>query len=165
MLVTLARVRCHPRLRIYWANPDQVRTQPRRVGRQNGSRLGHPCLPERTRIAGTFTVGVGFLLWVAVLSRLDLSQAMPLLALTYVPWLIIAHWVLREEVTLPQWIGVALVSVGGSSSSASSRPRAPARSSGHSQQVARRTTNTLTGQDLATRVTNGCSSPAKCIVR
>jgi drug/metabolite transporter (DMT)-like permease len=89
------------------------------------SGLNHAALGDRTGldwaihaylntrvIAGTFTVGVGFLLWVVVLSRLDLSQAMPLLALTYVPWLIIARWVLREEVTVPQWIGVGLVSVG-----------------------------------------------------
>lgn len=63
-------------------------------------------------IAGTFVVGLGFLCWVAVLSRLDLSQAMPLLAIAYVPWLFIARFVLHEEVTLAQWIGVLLISVG-----------------------------------------------------
>ena len=63
-------------------------------------------------IAGTFVVGLGFLCWVAVLSRLDLSQAMPLLAISYVPWLFIARFVLHEKVTLAQWMGVLLISAG-----------------------------------------------------
>ncbi|MCX7717157.1 MAG: DMT family transporter [Candidatus Sumerlaeaceae bacterium] len=63
-------------------------------------------------IAGGLLVGIGFLLWIAVLSRLDLSQAMPMLAITYVPWLIIARVALKENVTLAQWVGVVLISVG-----------------------------------------------------
>ena len=63
-------------------------------------------------IAGTVTVGLGFLLWVAVLSRLDMAQAMPLLAVSYMPWLLIARWVLHERVLPAQWIGVALISLG-----------------------------------------------------
>lgn len=63
-------------------------------------------------ISGALTVGLGFLLWVAVLSRLEMSQAMPLLAVSYVPWLLIARWVLHEPVSPAQWIGVALISAG-----------------------------------------------------
>jgi drug/metabolite transporter (DMT)-like permease len=63
-------------------------------------------------IAGALLVGIGFLLWIAVLSRLDLSQAMPMLAITYVPWLIIARVALKENVTPAQWVGVVLISVG-----------------------------------------------------
>lgn len=63
-------------------------------------------------IAGGLLVGIGFLLWIAVLSRLDLSQAMPMLAITYVPWLIIARVALKENVTPAQWVGVVLISVG-----------------------------------------------------
>jgi drug/metabolite transporter (DMT)-like permease len=63
-------------------------------------------------VAGAVLVGFGFLLWILVLSRLDLSQAMPMLAITYVPWLIIARVALKENVTVAQWVGVVLITVG-----------------------------------------------------
>ena len=57
-------------------------------------------------------VGIGFLAWILFLSRMDLSQALPMLALAYVPWLIIGRFVFHEPVTPLRVAGVLLICLG-----------------------------------------------------
>lgn len=61
---------------------------------------------------GVMTVGVGFLVWMALLSRLDLSQALPMLAVSYVPWLLIGRYYLGERVSAMRIVGVTLIVIG-----------------------------------------------------
>ena len=53
-----------------------------------------------------------FLLWTVVLSRLPLSFAYPLLALTYVLVPLAASLVLHESLSVQQWLGITLVVLG-----------------------------------------------------
>src|SRR5512142_1958662 len=63
-------------------------------------------------LAGIAIVTVGFLTWMALLSRLDLSQALPMLAFGYLPWLVIGRYFLGETVTPMRVVGVMLIVVG-----------------------------------------------------
>ena len=63
-------------------------------------------------IGGTFIVGIGFAGWVAFLSRMDLSQALPLMSLSYIPWLIIGYYYFDEPVGLRRILGVILITAG-----------------------------------------------------
>ncbi len=62
--------------------------------------------------AGIMIVTLGFLTWMTLLSRLDLSQALPMLAFGYVPWLVIGKYFLGEAVTPMRVIGVMLIVIG-----------------------------------------------------
>jgi drug/metabolite transporter (DMT)-like permease len=61
---------------------------------------------------GLATVVIGFLLWIVFLSRMDLSQAMPMLALSYIPWLLIGRFVFGEELSYQRVGGVVLIIIG-----------------------------------------------------
>lgn len=62
--------------------------------------------------AGLFCFGTSFLLWIWVLTKMDLSRAYPLVGLSYVIILVLSHFILREPVTLARAGGVALVVAG-----------------------------------------------------
>ncbi len=55
---------------------------------------------------------VGFLIWMQVLSELDLSKAFPLSALSYVLVLLSSWLYFREQITALQLIGSALILCG-----------------------------------------------------
>ena len=54
----------------------------------------------------------GFLVWLIVLSKLDLSHAYPFLAVTYVLVPLLSWLFLGEQVPLMRWIGIAVVCLG-----------------------------------------------------
>lgn len=61
---------------------------------------------------GIMVVTMGFLVWMALLSRLDLSQALPMLAFGYLPWLVIGRYFLGEAITPMRIVGVTLIVLG-----------------------------------------------------
>ena len=62
--------------------------------------------------AGLGCTGLAAVLWLAVLSRLELSLAYPLLSLSYVLMLFAAHWLYREPIGWARLLGVALICCG-----------------------------------------------------
>ncbi len=59
---------------------------------------------------GSISVGAAF--WLAVLSRVDLSWAYPMLAMGYILALIFAGLVLREHIPMIRWVGAVVIVVG-----------------------------------------------------
>jgi drug/metabolite transporter (DMT)-like permease len=57
-----------------------------------------------------YVLGAAF--WLLVLSKLDLSLAYPMLALTYVLIPLAAQFVLGEQVPMLRWLGVGIIFVG-----------------------------------------------------
>lgn len=54
----------------------------------------------------------GFLIWLIVLSKLDLSYAYPFLALAYVLVPLLSWLILDEHVPTMRWIGIVVVCIG-----------------------------------------------------
>ena len=88
------------------------------VGRVSPRALGHP-VSLVLRVITDPVVGIGLLLymlgaaaWLAVLSRVPLSLASPLLALSYVLAPIFAWLILRENVSALRWLGILIISLG-----------------------------------------------------
>jgi drug/metabolite transporter (DMT)-like permease len=54
----------------------------------------------------------GFLTWLIVLSKLDLSYAYPFLAVTYVLVPLLSCLFLGENVPMMRWIGIAVICIG-----------------------------------------------------
>ncbi len=63
-------------------------------------------------LLGFMLIFGGGLFWLGVISRVDLSFAYPLLALSYVISLIPAHFLLGEHVTLNRIIGACVIVIG-----------------------------------------------------
>ena len=63
-------------------------------------------------LAGIAMYIVGTLIWLVVLSRMDLSFAYPLVATTYVFTPLLANLILREPIPGVRWIGIALILIG-----------------------------------------------------
>jgi undecaprenyl phosphate-alpha-L-ara4N flippase subunit ArnE len=57
-------------------------------------------------------MGVGFFIWLALLSSLDLSFLYPFEGLNRLAMLIVAAFFLKEKVTARLWLGVVLISAG-----------------------------------------------------
>lgn len=62
--------------------------------------------------AGLAAYGLGSLLWMAVLSRVDLSIAYPALSLGYILIVLVSWLALREPVSALRWLGVLVITVG-----------------------------------------------------
>jgi drug/metabolite transporter (DMT)-like permease len=91
------------------------------LGRAGGVSLTGPAevLGSLLRVArqplfwcGLALTGLAAVVWMAVLSRLSLSLAYPLLSLSYVLMLFAARWLYREPITWPKLAGVILVCCG-----------------------------------------------------
>jgi drug/metabolite transporter (DMT)-like permease len=54
----------------------------------------------------------GFLTWLIVLSKLDLSYAYPFLAVTYVLVPLLSWLLLGEHIPVMRWIGIAVICMG-----------------------------------------------------
>ena len=63
-------------------------------------------------LAGIAMYIVGTLIWLVVLSRLDLSFAYPLVATTYVFTPLLANLILHEQIPGLRWVGIALIMLG-----------------------------------------------------
>ena len=76
-------------------------------------------VPQYTRIllnpfiiAGIISFALSMLVWLYVLSRLELSVAYPFVALNYVLILFASHFLLKETITPVRIIGVAVIVIG-----------------------------------------------------
>jgi len=63
-------------------------------------------------IAGIFSFALSMLVWLYVLSRLELSVAFPFVALNYVLILFASHFLLKETITPLKIMGVAVIVTG-----------------------------------------------------
>lgn len=63
-------------------------------------------------LCGLMLYGVTAFLWLAVLSRVDLSYAYPMWALSYVVVTLAARFVLQEPVSAWRYVGLTLVCLG-----------------------------------------------------
>jgi drug/metabolite transporter (DMT)-like permease len=55
---------------------------------------------------------LGFVIWLIVLSKLDLSFAYPILAISYSVVPILSWWILGEQVSMLRWIGIVIICAG-----------------------------------------------------
>jgi drug/metabolite transporter (DMT)-like permease len=88
------------------------------VGRVDAQALSHPVqtlvrvFTTPIILAGIALYIVGTLIWLVVLSRMDLSFAYPLVATTYVFTPLLAHLLLNEPIPTLRWLGIAFILVG-----------------------------------------------------
>lgn len=69
-------------------------------------------LCEPRILAGIAIYAAEFLVWFAVLARVDLSVAVPLASFSYCGVLLASRLLLGETVPLQRWLGAALVTAG-----------------------------------------------------
>jgi len=70
------------------------------------------CLSNGYVCLGVFCTGLGFAMWIAFLSRLDLSQALLMIAIGYLPWLLIGRFVFHEQIGPLRILGAVLIMIG-----------------------------------------------------
>jgi undecaprenyl phosphate-alpha-L-ara4N flippase subunit ArnE len=59
-----------------------------------------------------FCLGVGLLLWLLVLKEMPVSQAYPMLSLSYIFVMLLARKLFNETISVRQWFGAALIVLG-----------------------------------------------------
>lgn len=69
--------------------------------------LGNPLF-----IAAVALYCLGFLVWLVVLSKLELSYAYPILALSYCMVPLLSHMLFGEQVSLMRWVGIGIICCG-----------------------------------------------------
>jgi multidrug transporter EmrE-like cation transporter len=95
-----------------------LKTGMRQVGPISGSDLSNPFPLLLTVFTNPWILiaipiyVAGFLMWLIVLSKLDLSHAYPFLAVTYVLVPLLSWLLLGEQVPSMRWIGIAVICVG-----------------------------------------------------
>lgn len=62
--------------------------------------------------AGVLFYGLNFLVWIIVLSRIELSVAFPIGSTTYIIVPVLSMLFLHEKVDLLRWVGIALIIIG-----------------------------------------------------
>ncbi|NDV19267.1 hypothetical protein GO013_07515 [Pseudodesulfovibrio sp. JC047] len=62
--------------------------------------------------AGLVSYGIAMLVWVAVLTNMDLSYAYPLLSSGYVLVALGSWWMFGETISLVRWGGILIISLG-----------------------------------------------------
>jgi undecaprenyl phosphate-alpha-L-ara4N flippase subunit ArnE len=62
--------------------------------------------------AALFSLGIGLLLWLLVLQRLEVGVAYPMLSLNFVLVTLVARFVFAERTDARHWLGVALIVAG-----------------------------------------------------
>jgi drug/metabolite transporter (DMT)-like permease len=63
-------------------------------------------------LAGVALQAIFFFVYLALLSRADVSQLLPMTALDYVVVAMLAQWALGEVITPARWAGIGLITVG-----------------------------------------------------
>ncbi|MCD6291544.1 MAG: EamA family transporter [Anaerolineae bacterium] len=63
-------------------------------------------------LLGVVAYGISAVLWLILLSRVDLSYAYPALSLGYVAIVLVSWLLLGEEVSLARWAGVFIICLG-----------------------------------------------------
>jgi len=57
-------------------------------------------------------LGLALLLWLVVLSAMPVSQAYPMLSLSYIIVMVLARWIFKEHIPWQRWFGAALIMLG-----------------------------------------------------
>ena len=63
-------------------------------------------------LVGVALQAVFFFTYLALLSRADVSQLLPMTALDYIVVALLAHWFLGEVITPTRWAGIGLIVAG-----------------------------------------------------
>lgn len=63
-------------------------------------------------IGGILSYAISVIIWLWVLSRVELSYARPLVGIGYILVAIYAYYFMGENVTLVRWAGIILISLG-----------------------------------------------------
>lgn len=63
-------------------------------------------------LLGLFCYGISVIIWIGVLSRVDVSVAYPMLSLGYVFNAIMAHYLFNETLSLTQISGILIILLG-----------------------------------------------------
>lgn len=63
-------------------------------------------------ISGIIVYGISFLIWIKVLSKVELSYAYPMVSLGYVLIVIFSYFILKENVTIIRVIGILVIIIG-----------------------------------------------------
>lgn len=63
-------------------------------------------------LAGIALQAIFFFMYLALLSRTEVSQLLPLTALDYIVVALLAQWMLGEVVTPARWAGIGLITAG-----------------------------------------------------
>lgn len=61
---------------------------------------------------GIISYGISFLVWIKVLSKVELSYAYPMVSLGYVLVMLFSYFVFKEHITLPRILGTFLIILG-----------------------------------------------------
>jgi drug/metabolite transporter (DMT)-like permease len=61
---------------------------------------------------GAITVIVSSVLWMKVLSKVDLSVAYPLISISYIFGLLASKFILGESISPVRWVGVGVIAIG-----------------------------------------------------
>ena len=69
-------------------------------------------LLKRNVLLSLVLLGSGLLLWLMVLSYLELSVAYPILSLGYVVVLLVARYLFQETIPTQRWLGIVLIMLG-----------------------------------------------------
>jgi drug/metabolite transporter (DMT)-like permease len=80
------------------------------LARGRSAWLGALLSPEL--LGAVVCLSAGTALWLAVLYRMDVSRAFPMLSVGSIAVVLASRFYLRELVSVRRWIGVALVAVG-----------------------------------------------------
>jgi multidrug transporter EmrE-like cation transporter len=81
----------------------------------SASSIGHlfaGIVKSPTVLVGLFLYAISAVLWLIVISAVDLSFAYPFIGLTYVFILLVSKFVLKEDVNPIRWIGTAIITIG-----------------------------------------------------
>lgn len=63
-------------------------------------------------MCGIVSYGVSFLLWIKVLSKVELSYAYPMVSMGYVLVMIFSYFIFKENISLTRIIGVIFIMIG-----------------------------------------------------
>jgi drug/metabolite transporter (DMT)-like permease len=63
-------------------------------------------------LVGVALQAIFFFMYLALLSRTEVSQLLPLTALDYIVVALLAQWILGEVVTPARWAGIGLIAIG-----------------------------------------------------
>jgi multidrug transporter EmrE-like cation transporter len=63
-------------------------------------------------MTGLFLYGLSAVVWLIILTRVDLSFAYPMIGISYIFMLFISKFLLNEQVSPLRWIGAVVISIG-----------------------------------------------------
>lgn len=63
-------------------------------------------------MTGLFLYGLSAVVWLIILTRVDLSFAYPMIGISYIFMLLISKFLLNEQVSPLRWIGAVVISIG-----------------------------------------------------